>query len=138
MMLSGVLTEIYKDIRGSIKKKREELEAEIENASHQYERNYTERHGQVKVFCVGMREPIALDDVYVAVQFLDDHSRLSYRTLEEVETAFRHRYRKGFISNADKRKDGTAVANEKQYLMLLGGPGVGKSTFSSGRLGLRH
>lgn len=128
-MLSGVLTEIYKDIRGSIKKKREELEAEIENASHQYERNYRERHGQVKVFCVGMREPIPLDDIYVAVQFLDDHSRLSYRSPQEVEIAFRHRYRRGFISNADKRKDGTVIANEKQYLMLLGGPGVGKSTF---------
>lgn len=131
-MLSGVLTEIYKDVRGSIEKKREKAEAEkaeIENASHQYEKNYRERHGQVKVFCVGMREPIPLDHVYVAVQFLDDHSRLSYRSPEEVEIAFRHRYRRGFISNADKRKDGTMVANEKQYLMLLGGPGVGKSTF---------
>ena len=132
MMLSGVLTEIYKDVRGSIEKKREELEAEkaeIENASYQYEKNYRERHGQVKVFCVGMREPIPLDDAYVAVQFLDDHSRLSYRSAEEVEMAFRRRYRSSFILNADERKVGTVVANEKQYLMLLGGPGVGKSTF---------
>ena len=131
-MLSGVLTEIYKDVRGSMEKKREELEAkkaEIENASHQYEKNYRDRHGQVKVFCVGMREPIPLDDVYVAVQFLDDHSRSSYSSAEEVEMAFRHRYRRSFILHADERKDGTVVANEKQYLMLLGGPGVGKSTF---------
>ena len=131
-MFSGILTEIYKDVRGAMEKKREELEAEkaeIENASHQYEKNYRDRHGQVKVFCVGMREPISLDDVYVAVQFLDDHSRLSYSSAEEVEMAFRHRYRRGFISSADERKDGTVVANEKQYLMLLGGPGVGKSTF---------
>ena len=26
-------------------------------------------------------------------------------------------------------RDGTQVANNKQYLVLLGGPGVGKSTF---------
>ena len=135
-MISGVLTEIYKDARESIKKKREVSEAEkakekaeIENASHQYEKNYRERHGQVKVFCVGMREPIPLDDVYVAVQFLDDRSRSRYGSPEDVEKAFRQRSPSRFISNADKRKGGTVVANEKQYLMLLGGPGVGKSTF---------
>ena len=131
-MLSGVLTEIYKDIRGSIKKKREESEAEkaeIENASHQYEKKYRERHGQVKVFCVGMREPIPLDDVYVAVQFLDDRSRSRYGSSEDIEKAFRRRYPSRSVSSVDERQDGTEVANEKQYLMLLGGPGVGKSTF---------
>lgn len=131
-MLSGVLTEIYKDVRGSMKNKREESEAkkaEIENASYQYEKKYRERHGQIKVFCVGMREPISLDDVYVAVQFLDDQSTSRYGSPEDVEEAFRQRYPSRFISNSDERKDGTVVANEKQYLMLLGGPGVGKSTF---------
>ena len=131
-MLSGILTEIYKDIRGSIKKKREKSESEkveIENASHQYEKKYRERHGQVKVFCVGMREPIPLDDVYVAVQFLDDRSRSKYGSSEDVEKAFRQKYPSRFVSSVDERQDGTEVANEKQYLMLLGGPGVGKSTF---------
>ena len=83
MMLSGVLTEIYKDIRGAIEKKSEESEAEkaeVENAAHQYEKKYRERHGQVKVFCVGMREPIPLDDVYVTVQVSGDRSRSSYRS----------------------------------------------------------
>ena len=131
-MLSGVLTEIYKDIRRSIEKKREKSKAEkaeIENAAHQYEQKYRERHGQVKVFCVGMRQPIPLDDVYVAVQFLDDRSASKYGSPEHIEEAFRERYRGRFISSSDERKDGTVVANEKQYLMLLGGPGVGKSTF---------
>ena len=135
-MFSGILTEIYKDIRELIKQNQEQNQevleiknAEIANASHQYEQIYRDRHGQVKVFCVGMREPIPLDDVYVAVQFLDDRSRLSYGSPEEVEMAFRERDRSHSVSNADERKDGTVVANEKQYLMLLGGPGVGKSTF---------
>ena len=131
-MFSGVLTEIYKDIRGSIEKKREESEAEkaeIENAAHQYEQKYRERHGQVKVFCVGMREPIPLDDVYVAVQFLDNRSASRYGSAEHIEEAFRERYPNRSVSSSDDRKDGTIAANEKQYLMLLGGPGVGKSTF---------
>ncbi len=136
-MLSGILTEIYKDTRESIKKKREvsaaekaKEKAEIENASHRYEKNYRVRHGQIKVFCVGMREPIPLDDVYVAVQFLDKQNAARYGSLKDVEEAFQERYQsRRFTSNRQARKDGTMVANEKQYLMLLGGPGFGKSTF---------
>ncbi len=33
------------------------------------------------------------------------------------------------IANACQRQDGTQIANDKQFLMLLGGPDVGKSTF---------
>jgi hypothetical protein len=39
-------------------------------ASKQYEQNYVERHGILKV--LGMREPVSLESVYTAVQFLDD------------------------------------------------------------------
>lgn len=128
-MFSGIIAEIYKDIRDSSQKKHDASKAEIENASHLYEKNYRERHGQLKVFCAGMRKPIPLDEVYVEVQFLDDHEVLRYKSPEEVERAFRERSGRHFDSVSDERKDGTQVANNKQYLMLLGGPGVGKSTF---------
>ena len=128
-MISGIAAEIYKDLRRIAIEKRLASKAEIENSSHRYDEEYKKRHGQVKVFCVGMREPIPLDDVYVAVQFLDDRSTSRYGSPENVEEAFREGYRGRFISNSHKRKDGIEVANEKQYLMLLGGPGVGKSTF---------
>ena len=128
-MISGIVTEIYKDLRGVAVEKRLASKAEIENGSHRYDEEYKKRHGQVNVFCVGMREPIPLDDVYVAVQFLDDLRISKYGSPEEAEEAFRQRYRDHFISDSDERKDGTEVANQKQYLMLLGGPGVGKSTF---------
>ncbi len=129
-MFSGVITEIYKKVCESTEKKHYELKAAIENASHKYNENYTERHGQVKVFCAGMRQPIPLDDVYVGVQFLDDHAASRYRSPEEVEQAFRGRYREFLgLFTSDERLDGKQVANDKQYLMVLGGPGVGKSTF---------
>ena len=128
-MISGVVTEIYKDIRESVLKKRHASKAEIENASHKYDNIFRERHGQVKVFCAGMREPIPLDDVYVAVQFLNRHTASRYSSPEDVEQAFRERDRWSFGSASNERQDGTQVANSKQYLMLLGGPGVGKSTF---------
>ena len=76
-----------------------------------------------------MREPIPLDDVYVGVQFLNDPSLLRYGSAENIEEAFRQRYYSNFISSSAEGQDGTKVANAKQYLMLLGGPGVGKSTF---------
>ena len=128
-MISGVATEIYKDIRESVLKKRHASKAEIENASHKYDKSYRERHGQLKVSCVDMRKPIPLDDVYVAVQFLNQHTALRYRSSEEVEQAFRERSRRHFDSISDERQNGTQAANDEQYLMLLGGPGIGKSTF---------
>ena len=128
-MFSGVITEIYKKVCESTKKKHYKLKADIENASHEYNKSYRERHGQVKVFCAGMREPIPLDSVYVGVQFLDQHTASQYKSPKEVEQAFRARRWQYFDSNSDERQDGTQVANDKQYLMLLGGPGVGKSTF---------
>ena len=105
------------------------LRVKFANSSHQYCKNYRERYGQLKVFCVGMREPIPLDDVYVTVQFLDERSASKYKSNEDIERAFRERNRSRLILDPDERKDGTKVANDKQYLMLLGGPGVGKSTF---------
>ena len=128
-MFSGVITEIYKKVCESTEKKHHELKADIENASHEYNKNYRERHGQVKVFCVGMRKPIPLDDVYVGVQFLDEHTASRYRSPEEVEQEFRERSWQHFDSTSDECQDGKQVANDEQYLMLLGGPGVGKSTF---------
>ena len=128
-MFSGVITEIYKKVCESTQKKHQELKADIENASHEYNRNYRDRHGQVKVFCAGMRKPIPLDDVYVGVQFLNEHTASRYRSPEEVEQAFRGRGMQLLYSTSDKHRDGTQVANDEQYLMLLGGPGVGKSTF---------
>ena len=128
-MITKIVTEIYKDIRGAVGEELHESKAEIENASHQYDKNYRARHGQVKVFCVGMRESIPLEDIYVAVQFLDKQGVSRYSSFEDVEKAFRERYLSEPVSSADARKDGTVVVNKEQYLMLLGGPGVGKSTF---------
>ena len=126
---SGVATEIFKRGCDLTNEELNKLKTKIANACHKYDREYRDRHGELKVYCTGMREPIQLDDVYVAVQFLDDQSASRYGSPEDIEEAFRERHRGRFILSDDDRKDGTIVANEKQYLMLLGGPGVGKSTF---------
>ena len=128
-ILSGVLAKIYEQVCEFLGETYHEVKTEVENSYHQYYENYRERHGQVKVFCVGMREPIPLDDVYVGVQFLNQHTVSRYSSPEDVEQAFRDRDSRPYDSVSDKRQNGTQVANSRQYLMLLGGPGVGKSTF---------
>ena len=76
-----------------------------------------------------MRKPIPLDDVYVAVQFLNQRKVSRYSSPEELEQAFLTRRERRFDLTSNERQDGTQVANDEQYLMLLGAPGVGKSTF---------
>lgn len=136
-IFSGVVAKIYEQVCEFIGETYEEVKAEVENSYHEYDKNYRERHGQVKVFCAGMRQPIPIDSVYVGVQFLDEHTASRYRSPEEVEQAFRGRDRQLLNLTLNKRQDGTLVANNKQYLMLLGGPVLENQHFSA-KLGLRH
>jgi predicted NACHT family NTPase len=105
----------------------------IDAASRQYAQNYTERHGILKV--LGMREPVSLESVYTAVQFLDDRAIRSFESVETLEEVYRQAKQRSFQSEDCQKQEGLKVANEKQYLMVLGGPGAGKSTFLR-RMGL--
>ncbi|MEH1838344.1 MAG: NACHT domain-containing protein [Nostoc sp.] len=96
-------------------------------ASKQYVQNYEERHGILKV--LGMREPVKLESVYTAVQFLGDDAIRSFESIENLEEVYRQAKSRRFQSHDDKKQTGIKVANNKQYLMVLGGPGAGKSTF---------
>jgi predicted NACHT family NTPase len=102
-------------------------------ASKQYEQNYVERHGILKV--LGMREPVSLESVYTAVQFLDDRAIRSFESVETLEEVYRQAKQRSFQPEDCQKQEGLKVANEKQYLMVLGGPGAGKSTFLR-RMGL--
>ena len=124
ILIAAVLW-ILKEISGWVKKRYQRSK----NASHDYEKSYREYHGQLEVSCVEMEAPILLDDVYVSVQFLDEKSMSKYGTLENIEGAFREESKSDSGSSSGERQDGMRVANDEQYLMVLGGPGVGKSTF---------
>ena len=128
-VVPGFLKETWDSVKNRYQKSK--------NASHDYSRYYKNRHGQINVSCVGMREPISLDDVYVAVQFLNQHTASQYTSPEDVEQAFREKSRRPFDSTSDERQDGTQVANSKQYLMLLGGP-VSENQHFSEKSGLKH
>ena len=124
-ILTKVVSVFSKEAWERLKNKRQNSK----NASHDYNSPYNKRHGQLQASCVGIDPSRSLDDVYVAVQFLNKRRTTTHMSLEEVEETFRENGRTDFTSTSDERQDGMRVANNEQYLMVLGGPGVGKSTF---------
>jgi len=99
----------------------------IFQASGAYIKKYTERHGIVKV--LGMREPVTLESIYTTVQLLDDEGLRSFQSVEELEKSFWKIQRHAQFTKIDNKREGIDIANDKQYLMVLGAPGSGKSTF---------
>ena len=120
-LVPGFLKEAWKHF----KNKRQDSK----NASHDYAKSYKNRHGRLQVSCIGMNVSKSLDDIYVVVQFLGKRRSTKHTSLEAVEAAYRESGRTGFSSTSEIRQDGMRVANDEKYLMVLGGPGVGKSTF---------
>ncbi len=98
-------------------------------ASERYEEKYRKRHGQMKVMPALMKKARSLESIYTAVKFLDEASRRYLRSEQDLEEAFRKAGRRSFQLGIDERLDGLEVARQEQYLMVLGGPGIGKSTF---------
>jgi hypothetical protein len=128
--LTGIVTEIVKEKGGKLLKQADIdlLKPELAKASRQYIQNYEQRHGNLKLVCVRMDAPVRLEAVYTAVQLLDRSEIRYFESAESLQDLFRQSGR-GFEFKNSTRQDGIAVANQYQYLMVLGGPGVGKSTF---------
>lgn len=105
----------------------------IFHASQQYATNYTERHGTLKV--LGMREPVNLESVYTTVRVLDEESIRQFESLEDREENFRQGKHRRFTPNETQAQRGIDIAKLQQYLIILGAPGAGKSTFLK-RVGL--
>ncbi len=111
----------------------DQLKQQIFNASGQYITSYADRHGILKV--LGMTEPVWIEDIYTRVQFLGSDGIRQYLSLENLEQAYRETQQRRFQAEKCEKRDGLAVANQQQYLMVLGQPGAGKSTFLR-RIGL--
>ena len=106
-----------------------EIQRLLFNASRRYVQTYRKRHCQLKV--LGMREPIDLAQIYTGVKFLDEDDILGFESTQALERQYRRTRFRSYIGrrNSHEKRSGIDVANEKQYLMVLGGPGIGKSTF---------
>jgi hypothetical protein len=99
----------------------------IYTASGEYGKRYFKRHGILKA--LGMREAVPLESVYTAVQFLDEQAIRSFESIQNLEEAYRQAKKRNFQQQDCQKQEGLKIANQKQYLMVLGQPGAGKSTF---------
>jgi len=109
------------------KKLDEKTKQQIYRASGEYDKRYFKRHGLLKA--LGMREPVPLESVYTAVQFLDEQAIRSFESIQNLEAAYRQAKKRNFQQQDCQKQEGLKIANDKQYLMVLGQPGAGKSTF---------
>lgn len=139
--ISGVAVPIFQSMWGSggkilglfgraLDEKSKEM---IFRASGQYARRYRERHGIVKV--LGMQASVPIEEIYTSVRFLGDSELKRLDSIEDLEKTFRQEKKRTLSFARGEKKTGIKVANEEQYLMVLGGPGAGKSTFLK-RVGL--
>jgi len=96
-------------------------------ASNQYASKYAERHSLLRI--LGMRDPISLESVYTKVEILNEWETQRITSIETLEEAFQQNPRGGYLSKDVNKQEGLAVARDHQYLMILGEPGAGKSTF---------
>jgi hypothetical protein len=74
-----------------------------------------------------MSKPMDLESIYINVKCLGNLVRDYYD--ENLENKYRESKQRRFNFRDDGKKDGLLLANQEQYLMVLGDPGIGKSTF---------
>jgi thiol-disulfide isomerase/thioredoxin len=98
----------------------------IYQASKQYILNYQKRYNRLRV--LGMSQSVNLDDIYTEVQCLQPDEIWHFESVKGLQKFYRQNNRIFFNEEA-KKIDGIQVANEQKYLMILGAPGAGKSTF---------
>ncbi|MEM8721668.1 MAG: NACHT domain-containing protein [Cyanobacteria bacterium P01_G01_bin.39] len=100
----------------------------ISQAVRQYASKYYQNHGTLQV--LGMRQKVKLESIYTNVRLLTKSEVFSCNSIEELERNERqNRWR--FVDNEAEKQviPGLKLANQEQYLMVLGAPGSGKSTF---------
>jgi hypothetical protein len=99
----------------------DEVRVKVEPVAREYIRRYTDRHGYFKV--LGMSQRMSLDEIYTQVSFNPKYLE-AFETGEAYESSYRERKQ-----SEQEPQPGKDVANGNPYLMVLGGPGMGKTTF---------
>jgi hypothetical protein len=91
----------------------------------EYTDRYWNRHGMIKV--LKMSKPMNLESIYINVKCLEHLVRDYYD--ENLENKYRESKKRRFSFSDNEKQDGLLFANQEQYLMVFGDPGIGKSTF---------
>lgn len=130
--LTGIVFDVVKKTGGNLFKVIGDKRI-IAEASKNYSDKYKTRYGKLQL--LGMQQAVLLESVYIAVQFLDELSIRRFESVDALEETYRESQKRRFQTMKRRNQDGITVVNENKYLMVLGGPGTGKSTFLR-RMGL--
>jgi hypothetical protein len=106
----------------------EQNRQQVGQAVERYVRDYEKRHCTLKYECLRMDNPTRLEDIYTDVQVLDTRESRRFESPETLKELYLEIGR-GFVFERTTRQNGIAVANLNPRLMVLGSPGIGKSTF---------
>ncbi|MBD2503217.1 NACHT domain-containing protein [Anabaena azotica] len=104
-----------------------QIQPKILKSASQYYQNYYKRYGRLKV--LGMKQSVPLDYIYTAVQVLSHWELSNSVSIQDLEESLKTAKSGIFSSQKTETKEGIKVANTFPYLMVLGAPGGGKSTF---------
>ncbi|NER35623.1 MAG: NACHT domain-containing protein [Oscillatoria sp. SIO1A7] len=99
----------------------------IEQASEQCILEYQKRHNKLQI--LEMPKPVDLESIYTAVRVLPREQIHYFESIASIELAYRQSLRRSFEDRDCPRRSGIEVANKSQFLMVLGQPGGGKTTF---------
>lgn len=102
------------------------------DACQEYIQDYRDRHGEISIF--KMPRPVKLENIYTRVKITESKNTWTYGSLEEEHEEYRSSGKRSLSDNS-QTNDGICIANQHQYLVILGQPGAGKSTFLK-RIGL--
>ncbi|NEQ97251.1 MAG: NACHT domain-containing protein [Cyanothece sp. SIO2G6] len=104
----------------------EPIKNAISGASDRYVKTYQKRHGQLKV--LGMSQSLAIESIYTVTRLKSRSNSLSFASTDGLERRY---YLSGDrpVELSSSKQNGMAIANQHSCLMVLGGPGAGKSTF---------
>ena len=130
--IAGTLFDIAKKVGGSTIRVIGDRN-QAKEASKKYEEKYKKRYGSLKL--LGMPQGVALETVYTPVRVLNESSIRQFETIDNIEEIYRNSDRRRFQQRTCRPENGIVVADKNRYLMVLGQPGGGKSTFLR-RLGL--
>ncbi|WP_449419534.1 NACHT domain-containing protein [Phormidium nigroviride] len=126
-VISRIAVPIFQSLPEIGKNFTQETKQLIYNVSGEYEKRYVNRHGILKA--LGMREPVSLELVYTTVQFLEEPEILNFASLQSLEETYREANKRSFQGQDYQKAEELKIANDKQFLMVLGQSGAGKSTF---------
>lgn len=104
------------------------IQQQVGHAIEEYVRTYEKRHCTLKYDCLRMDNSLTLEEIYTDVQVLNTRESRRFESPEALKELFLETGR-GFIFEKTTRQEGIAVANLEPRLMVLGSPGIGKSTF---------